>query len=131
MIGKKNFSFRYSTKKRTNVVNVIRNGIEDVIDVKDLVVSDIALLEPVVPCDGVFLGGHRVRCDELGATGELDAIKKVSYDEYHAMLHKLHAMCSESDQKRTTWGDQDARANGAGIRRGRDAYGLFHFECNC
>jgi Ca2+-transporting ATPase len=40
-------------------------------------------LEPgeIVPCDGVFLSGHNVKCDESGATGESDAIKKVSYEE--------------------------------------------------
>ena len=52
-----------------------------------MLVSDIALLEPgeIVPCDGVFLSGHNVRCDESGATGESDAIKKVSYDECLAL----------------------------------------------
>ena len=52
--------------------------------------GDIALLEPgeVVPCDGVFLTGHNVKCDESGATGESDAIKKVSYDEYLAIRQK-------------------------------------------
>ena len=46
-------------------------------------VGDIALLEPgeIIPCDGVFLSGHRVRCDESGATGESDAIKKVTFAE--------------------------------------------------
>lgn len=46
-------------------------------------VGDIAILEPgeVIPCDGVFLHGHNVRCDESGATGESDAIKKASYAE--------------------------------------------------
>ena len=41
------------------------------------------MLEPgeVVPCDGIFLSGHNVKCDESGATGESDAIKKVSYEE--------------------------------------------------
>lgn len=41
------------------------------------------MLEPgeVIPCDGVFLRGHNVRCDESGATGESDAIKKASYAE--------------------------------------------------
>jgi Ca2+-transporting ATPase len=50
-------------------------------------VGDIALLEPgeIVPCDGVFLGGHNVKCDESGATGESDAIKKVTYDECIAL----------------------------------------------
>ena len=44
-------------------------------------VGDIALLEPgeVVPCDGIFLSGHNVKCDESAATGEADAIKKAPY----------------------------------------------------
>ena len=48
-----------------------------------MLVGDIALLEPgeIIPCDGVFLSGHNVRCDESGATGESDAIRKIRYDE--------------------------------------------------
>lgn len=54
---------------------------------QEVVVGDIALLEPgeIVPCDGIFLGGHNVKCDESGATGESDAIKKISYDECIAL----------------------------------------------
>lgn len=46
-------------------------------------------MEPgeIVPCDGIFLSGHNIKCDESGATGESDAIKKVSYAEY-MNLHK-------------------------------------------
>lgn len=46
-------------------------------------VGDIAHLEPgeVVPCDGIFLSGHNVKCDESGATGESDSIKKLTYSE--------------------------------------------------
>lgn len=46
-------------------------------------VGDIALLEPgeIIPCDGIFLHGHNVRCDESGATGESDTIKKHSYED--------------------------------------------------
>jgi Ca2+-transporting ATPase len=33
----------------------------------------------VIPCDGVFLSGHNVRCNELSATGESDVIKKLLY----------------------------------------------------
>ncbi|KAJ7727318.1 Ca-transporting ATPase [Mycena maculata] len=74
-------------KKEERGVKVIRGGVETVIDIKQVVVGDIALLEPgeIVPCDGVFLGGHNVRCDESGATGESDAIKKLSYDECMAL----------------------------------------------
>ncbi|KAJ7931426.1 Ca-transporting ATPase [Mycena leptocephala] len=74
-------------KKEERGVKVIRGGVETVVDIKQVVVGDIALLEPgeIVPCDGVFLGGHNVKCDESGATGESDAIKKVTYNECIAL----------------------------------------------
>jgi Ca2+-transporting ATPase len=70
-------------KREDRSMKVIRNGQEQVINVRDVVVGDIALVEPgeVVPVDGIFLRGHGVRCDESGATGESDAIKKSTYDE--------------------------------------------------
>ena len=70
-------------KKEERGVKVVRSGIERVIDIKELLVGDVALLKPgeIVPCDGIFISGHNIRCDESGATGESDAIKKVSYDE--------------------------------------------------
>jgi len=50
---------------------------------QDVLVGDIALLEPgeIVPCDGILVTGHNIRCDESGATGESDAIKKVTPEE--------------------------------------------------
>jgi len=77
-------------KKEERSVTVIRSGIEHVIDVKDLLVGDIALLEPgeIIPCDGIFVSGHNVECDESGATGESDVIKKVGYSDC-IMLRKL------------------------------------------
>ena len=50
---------------------------------QDVLVGDIALLEPgeIIPCDGVLVAGHNIRCDESGATGESDAIKKVTPEE--------------------------------------------------
>ncbi|KAK7033038.1 calcium-transporting ATPase [Favolaschia claudopus] len=70
-------------KKEERGVKVIRGGVETVIDIKQVLVGDIALLEPgeIVPCDGIFLGGHNVKCDESGATGETDALKKAPYEE--------------------------------------------------
>lgn len=55
-----------------------------------MLVGDIALLEPgeIVPCDGIFLSGHGVKCDESGATGESDAIKKVPYEEVRDRYRK-------------------------------------------
>jgi Ca2+-transporting ATPase len=74
-------------KRDERGIKVIRAGVERVIDVREVIVGDIALLEPgeVIPCDGIFIAGHNVRCDESGATGESDAIKKVSYAEYVAL----------------------------------------------
>lgn len=68
-------------------VKVIRAGYERVIDVKDLLVGDIALLEPgeIVPCDGVLVSGHNVRCDESDVAGEFNVIVKVGYDECIAL----------------------------------------------
>lgn len=70
-------------KKEERGVKVIRDGVEMIIDIKEVVVGDVALVEPgeIVPCDGVFLSGHNVKCDESGATGESDAIKKMSYED--------------------------------------------------
>lgn len=50
---------------------------------QEVVVGDIALLEPgeIVPVDGIFISGHHIKCDESGATGESDAIKKAPYGE--------------------------------------------------
>jgi len=69
-------------EKEERGVKVIRSGIERVIVAKDLLVGDVTLFEPggIIPCDGVFISGHNVKCDESGAIGESDAIKKVGYD---------------------------------------------------
>jgi Ca2+-transporting ATPase len=86
MIGKKKNSLRLSTKREERSVKVVRDGREQLIDVHTVVVGDIVLLEPgdIISCDGVFLSGHNVRCDESCATGESDAIKKLPYGRmYH------------------------------------------------
>jgi Ca2+-transporting ATPase len=82
---------KLNAQREDRSVKVIRGGREMVINVKEIVVGDIALLEPgeIIPVDGVFLRGHGVRCDESGATGESDAIKKFSYDECLAERDEL------------------------------------------
>ncbi|KAG8943159.1 hypothetical protein FRC03_002640, partial [Tulasnella sp. 419] len=82
-------------KKEDRTVKVIRDGNETVINIREIVVGDVALLEPgeIVPCDGVFLKGHNVRCDESGATGESDAIKKFTYED--ALEEKQNAAPGE------------------------------------
>ncbi|KAN0138924.1 calcium-translocating P-type ATPase [Lactarius tabidus] len=77
-------------KKEDRLVKVIRDGAERQIAVHEVVVGDVALLEPgeVIPCNGIFLSGHNVLCDESSATGESDVIKKLSYDECIAIRDK-------------------------------------------
>lgn len=85
-------------RKDERVMKVIRDGQEKVIDIKEALVGDIALLEPgdIVPCDGIFLSGHNVRCDESEISGEPDIIRKVSYDEVLELKktrNEAHADC--------------------------------------
>lgn len=51
--------------------------------VYDVVVGDILYVEPgeILPVDGLFLSGHNVRCDESGATGESDAVRKAPFED--------------------------------------------------
>ncbi|SGZ26164.1 BQ5605_C024g09849 [Microbotryum silenes-dioicae] len=73
----------YSAQKEERNVKCIRNGAEQLMSVYDVLVGDILFVEPgeILPCDGVFLSGHNVRCDESGATGESDAVRKAPYEE--------------------------------------------------
>lgn len=79
--------FRILNQKEECRVKVVHSGIKRFIDIKELLVGDIVLLKPgdIVPCDGVFISGHNVKCDEYGATGESDAVKKVGYNECIAL----------------------------------------------
>ncbi|BGP00966.1 Calcium-transporting ATPase 2 [Rhodotorula toruloides] len=77
---------KLNAQKEERSVKVLRGGQERLMSVYDVVVGDILFLEPgeIVPVDGIFLGGHNVRCDESGATGESDAVRKAPYDEIEA-----------------------------------------------
>jgi Ca2+-transporting ATPase len=98
-------------KKEDRLVNVIRDGDERQIDIHQIVVGDVVLLEPgdIIPCDGVFLSGHNVRCDESGATGESDAIMKISYEECILLRNRRLAELdpdSTADEGGSTSGSQ-------------------------
>jgi Ca2+-transporting ATPase len=77
-------------KREEHSVKVVCDGREQLIHVHGVVVGDIVILDPgeVIPCDGVFLSGHNVRCDDSSATGELDAIKKLLYQECITLRNK-------------------------------------------
>lgn len=82
-------------KKDERGVKVIRHGVEHVVDIKEVVVGDVCLLEPgeVVPCDGIFLSGHNVKCDESSISGEGDAVKKVSFRECGDLKERYLGIC--------------------------------------
>jgi len=79
--------FKVLNEKREEHVVVIRDGEEQMIVIHSVVLGDVVLFEPgeIVPCDGIFLSGHNVRCDESGATGKSDAFEKLSYRECIAL----------------------------------------------
>ncbi|KAJ1949936.1 plasma membrane calcium, partial [Linderina pennispora] len=74
---------KLNAKKEDRTVKALRDGNEVEIGVQEINVGDILLIEPgdIVPVDGVYLSGHRMKCDESSATGESDAIKKGTMDE--------------------------------------------------
>lgn len=77
---------KLNAQKEERNVKVLRNGQERLMSVYDVVVGDILFIEPgeIIPVDGVFLSGHNVRCDESGATGESDALRKAPFEELEA-----------------------------------------------
>lgn len=67
-----------SAKSEDRLVRVLRDGLKQQVSIFELVVGDVLLLDPgdVLPADGLLLEGHGVVCDESGATGESDQVKK-------------------------------------------------------
>lgn len=88
---------KLNRKKEERFVKAIRSGKSQEISVYDILVGDVLHLEPgdVIPCDGIFIDGHNVRCDESSATGESDIMRKSPADDvFHRIennlsLHKM------------------------------------------
>ncbi|KAB5522141.1 hypothetical protein GE09DRAFT_501888 [Coniochaeta sp. 2T2.1] len=77
-------------KHNDRTAKVIRSGKSLEVSVFDIMVGDVMHLSTgdVVPVDGIFIGGHAVKCDESSATGESDLLKKVGADEVYAALEE-------------------------------------------
>ncbi|KAF9921596.1 hypothetical protein FBU30_008350 [Linnemannia zychae] len=75
---------KLNAKKEDREVKVLRNGETVLLSIFDVLVGDILHLEPgdVISADGIYLGGHNLKCDESAMTGESNAVKKVTLDEY-------------------------------------------------
>ncbi|KAG0026941.1 hypothetical protein BGZ81_005997 [Podila clonocystis] len=89
---------KLNAKKEDREVKVLRNGETVLLSVYDIVVGDILHLEPgdVISADGVFLGGHNLKCDESAMTGESDAVKKVTFEELQRLEEVEAAAHKES-----------------------------------
>eukprot|EP00123_Amoebidium_parasiticum_P012647 comp21496_c0_seq1/m.29799 comp21496_c0_seq1/g.29799 ORF comp21496_c0_seq1/g.29799 comp21496_c0_seq1/m.29799 type:complete len:976 (-) comp21496_c0_seq1:248-3175(-) len=77
----KELQFRkLNAKKDMKEVKVVRGGERAQVMVNDIVVGDIVIVETgdILCADGVFVNGSNLSCDESGATGESDLIKKGS-----------------------------------------------------
>lgn len=68
------------------------------VSVFDILVGDVLHLEPgdVIAADGIYLGGHNLKCDESAMTGESDAVKKVTFDEFKRLEEVETASHGES-----------------------------------
>ena len=114
-------------KREERTIKIIRDGEEQIIHIHNIVVGDIVLFEPgeIIPCDGIFLSGHNVRCDESGATGESDAVKKLSYHECIALREKRLAEfdpdSSPGDSESTSNSRRDVNPSGLDL--------LGHTDC--
>lgn len=75
----KEIQFRkLNDKKDAKDVKVIRNGVQQQIPVHQVLVGDVVEIATgdILSADGIFISGHGIKCDESGATGEPDSIKK-------------------------------------------------------
>jgi len=79
--------FKVLNEKREEHVIIICDGKEQMIIIHSIVLGDVVLFEPgeIVPCDGIFLLGHNVWCDESGAMGKSDMFEKLSYHKCIAL----------------------------------------------
>ncbi|KAL4939963.1 hypothetical protein BDV06DRAFT_27589 [Aspergillus oleicola] len=89
---------KLNKKKEDRMVKVIRSGKMIEISVYDLLVGDIMHLEPgdLVPVDGIYIGGHNVKCDESSATGESDVLRKSPAQEVYGAIER-HENLSKQD----------------------------------
>ncbi|KAK0391528.1 hypothetical protein NLU13_1028 [Sarocladium strictum] len=79
---------KLNAKKDDREVKVVRSGTTSMINVAELLVGDVVYLEPgdIIPSDGIFIGGHEVKCDESSATGESDALLKTGGEQVMRMV---------------------------------------------
>ncbi|KAI8986393.1 PMCA-type calcium-translocating P-type ATPase [Pilobolus umbonatus] len=87
-----------NAKKEDRKVMVTRSGQQMLLSVYDVQVGDILTLEPgdIVCADGIFIEGHNLRCDESAATGESDAVMKLSWEKCLKLQSSKQSIGSEA-----------------------------------
>lgn len=85
-----------NAKKEDRLVLAIRSGKQTLLSVYDVQVGDVLKLEPgdIICADGIFIDGHGLKCDESAATGESDAVRKLSWKECQLKKQKRTASSS-------------------------------------
>ena len=71
---------KLNARKDDRKVKVVRSGKSILVSVYDITVGDVMHLESgdSLPADGILISGHGITCDESSATGESDAMKKMT-----------------------------------------------------
>ncbi|KAJ5180659.1 ATPase P-type K/Mg/Cd/Cu/Zn/Na/Ca/Na/H-transporter [Penicillium capsulatum] len=79
---------KLNKKKENRLVQVLRSGKTVEVSIHDVVVGDVMHLEAgdLVPVDGIFIGGHDLKCDESSATGESDVLRKTAGGEVYRAI---------------------------------------------
>lgn len=74
---------KLNKKKEERMVEVLRDGQQQQIEIEELLAGDMLFIQPgdVAPVDGVVVQATDIECDESSVTGESDTMKKVSIDE--------------------------------------------------
>ena len=128
-VWQKEKQFKVLNEKREEcAIKIVRDGEEQIIHIPNIVVGDIVLFEPgeIIPCDGIFLSGHNVWCDESDATSESDAIKKLSYHECIALrerrLAEFDPDSSPSDGESTSSSRRDVNPSGLDLLEHTDCF---------
>ena len=114
---------KLNAKKEDRDVKVLRNGETVLLSVFDIVVGDVLHLEPgdVISVDGIYLGGHNLKCDESAMTGESDAVKKVTFEEY-LRLEEIEATAHNESKIQTNHEGIDVLARPAHDLHGVDPF---------
>ncbi|KAE8355570.1 hypothetical protein BDV28DRAFT_128708 [Aspergillus coremiiformis] len=88
---------KLNKKKDDRRVKVIRSGRTLEISIHDLLVGDVMHLEPgdLIPVDGIFIGGHNVKCDESSATGESDVLRKIAANDVFRAIEQHESLVKQ------------------------------------